>query len=272
MPISPEEEFLIVTKTYPSPSSRHRETTCVAAIRRDGALRRLFPIPFRLLDGEQQFQKWEWVRARASQPHNDHRPESLRIDVDSIVRLEERIGTERGWEVRKRLAEPHILSDFDALEQRRQSTGETLGFVRPARLLGLDITAVRSPEWTEDDLQKLLQEGLFDSDEVRSRPPLEKLGHDFHYHYECILPDGTAKQYRHKIVDWEAGQLYRRCRRDYREGWEVAFRHRYETEFSAKDLILMMGTIHRFPDQWLIIGILYPPKPAPPAPQLSLEM
>jgi hypothetical protein len=32
-----------------------------------------------------------------------------------------------------------------------------------------------------------------------------------------------------------------------------------------------MGTIHRFPDQWLIVSLLYPPKPAlPPAQQSFL--
>jgi hypothetical protein len=28
-------------------------------------------------------------------------------------------------------------------------------------------------------------------------------------------------------------------------------------------ILFKMGTIHRFPDQWLIVGIIYPPKPAP---------
>lgn len=45
------EELLILTKTYPSPSSKYRETTCVAAINRQGEMRRLFPVPFRLLEG-----------------------------------------------------------------------------------------------------------------------------------------------------------------------------------------------------------------------------
>jgi hypothetical protein len=266
------EDLLILAKTYPYPSSRHRETTCVAAMNRDGALRRVFPVPFRLLEGEQQFQKWEWIRAQVKLPGNDRRPESRRVDIDTILRLNERVGTERGWEARKRLVEPHILDNFDTLEQRRQTTGETLGFYRPSRLLGLDVTAVRETEWTKAEVLKLLQEGLFDSEEVKSRPPLEKLGHDFHYRYECILPDGTVKEHRHKIIDWEAGQLYRRCRREYNHDWELAFRKKYETEFATKDLIFMMGTIHRFPDQWLIIGVLYPPMPSPLPPQLLLEI
>ena len=35
----------------------------------------------------------------------------------------------------------------------------------------------------------------------------------------------------------------------------------------------LMGIIHRFPDQWLILGIVYPPKPPPNrAEQLGLTL
>jgi hypothetical protein len=27
------------------------------------------------------------------------------------------------------------------------------------------------------------------------------------------------------------------------------------------DLMFLMGTIHRFPNQWLIVSLIYPPKP-----------
>jgi hypothetical protein len=38
-------------------------------------------------------------------------------------------------------------------------------------------------------------------------------------------------------------------------------------------ILLEMGTIHRFPDQWLIVGIIYPPKPAPThSQQLGLSL
>jgi hypothetical protein len=68
----------------------------------------------------------------------------------------------------------------------------------------------------------------------------------------------------HKLIDWEIGALYWNCIKLYGQtGWEAKFPHRLETEFAAKDLLLLMGTIHRFPDQWLIVGIIYPPKPAP---------
>lgn len=259
-----KEDLLILTKTYPTPSTKYRETTCVAAITSTGQLRRIFPVPFRLLDGVQQFKKWEWIKAGLSQPKGDNRPESRRIDTDSIERDGNVIPIIGGdWSQRTRWIEPHIVPGFAALEARRQATGETLGFLRVSRILELQITAVDEPDWTEADTVRLSQDGLFDSVEVKQRPPLRKLPYDFHYRYECIGPNGV-ESLRHKLTDWEVGALYWNCVKGYGpRGWEAKFRQRLETEFADKDLLLLMGTIHRFPDQWLIVGIVYPPRRPP---------
>ncbi len=90
-----EETLLILTKTYPSPSSKYRETSCVAAINDKDQMRRLFPIPYRLLTDSQQFARWEWVRARITKAGDDHRPESFKVDIDSIVRVS-RLKTDQG--------------------------------------------------------------------------------------------------------------------------------------------------------------------------------
>lgn len=165
--------------------------------------------------------------------------------------------------------EPHIVKHVIALEQRRQTTQQTLGIVRPVRLLGLDITPVENTAWTDEEKASLLREGLFDSNEVRTRPPLRKLPYTFHYRYECATPDGM-EEYRHMITDWEAGALYWNCQRDYGRNWEQPFRKKLEEEFGQKDLLFLMGTVHRFPDRWLIIGLIYPPRL--PALQLSLDL
>ena len=267
------EELLILTKTYPSPSTKHRETTCVAAVTCTRQMRRLFPVPFRLLDGQARFQKWEWIKARVTRSTGDQRPESRRIDAGSIVRSGTIIQIKRGdWSERLAWLEPHIVPSFSALEARRQATGETLGFIRPSRILGLKITPVKDVDWTEADRLKLSQDGLFDAPEVKSRPPLRKLPFDFHYRYECATPAGV-ELHTHKLVDWEAGALLWRCQQDYGPGWEAKFRQRFDQEFAGKDLLFLMGTIHRFPDQWLIVGIVYPPK-RPPArdAQLGLQL
>ena len=112
-------------------------------------------------------------------------------------------------------------------------------------------------------MQEQNQGSLFDHDaEQRSLKLLKKLPFDFHYQYECVV-DGVTKSYKNKLVDWEAGALYWNIYR--RTDWQNAFRQKWLTEFSQKDVMFLMGTIHRFPSQWLIVSVLYPPKLPPEA-------
>jgi hypothetical protein len=261
------EELLILTKTYPSPSATYRETTCVAAINRQGEMRRLFPVPYRLLEGTAQFKKWEWITARLTKPTKDHRPESHRLDADSISRSGDVIKTTGGnWSERLHWIEPHIVENFAALETRRLTSGQTLGFLRASRIVELRITPVKQTDWTEADKIELSQDGLFDTHEVKSRPRLRKLPFDFHHKYESAISTGVETNV-HKLVDWEVGALYWNCFQDYGTRWEEKLRQKLETDFARKDLLFLMGTIHRFPDQWLIVGIVYPPRP----PQVRAE-
>lgn len=79
------ERILILAKTYPSPSASYIETSCVAGINANGEMRRLFPVPFRLLEDDQQFSKWQWIDARVEKARGDHRPESFRIDIGTLA-------------------------------------------------------------------------------------------------------------------------------------------------------------------------------------------
>lgn len=258
--------ILILCKTYPSPSAKYVETSCVAGMDESGQLLRLFPVPFRLITDDQQFKKWQWIEARVRKSTDDHRAESHRISVDTIQTLGDPLPTKDAWaERRLAINGVEIFNDFDQLEAARQSRGITLGLLRPSRLLDVVISKAGSADWTPDEIAKLMQEqnqsSLFDQDaEQHSLKLLKKLPFDFHYQYECAA-DGVTKSYKHKLVDWEAGALYWNVHR--RADWQTAFRQKWLTEFSSKDVLFLMGTIHRFPHQWLIVSVLYPPKPPP---------
>jgi hypothetical protein len=257
------QRILILCKTYPSPSARYVETSCVAGMAEDGRLIRLFPVPFRLVEDDQQFKKWQWVSARVRRAQDDARPESHRVSVDTIQLEGEPLPTRDYWIARREVINGvPVFDSFGALDAAREADGVTLGLVRPSRLLSLDITPVDNPDWTEDEKAKLLQEqqqgNLFDADEdQRTLKTLKKLPYDFHYRYECQTEAGPV-EYRHKLVDWEAGALYWNVHR--RDDWKAAFRQKFVTEFGDKDVLFLLGTIHRFPKQWLIVSVLYPPR------------
>lgn len=244
----------------------------------NGKLYRLYPVPFRLIDGAQQFKKWQWVDVRLDKAPKDHRPESHKIFVDTVNVQGSPISTANGWRDRREyIAKLSCLPDHGDLERSRLSSGTTLGLIRPSRVIGLDITPAKSPTWTQDEMDKLLQSqqqaGLFDNSDAKTLTTLRKLPFDFHYRYECNTENGVVA-YRHKIADWEAGALYWNCFRRDPANWETAFRAKMEIELPAADLMFLMGTIHRFPDQWLIVSLIYPPKqpPALPDPQMTLAL
>ncbi len=75
------EKILILAKTYPSPSAQHVETSCVAGINEQGAMRRLYPVPFRLIEEGQKFKKWQWIEVRVEKANKDHRAESHKLSL-----------------------------------------------------------------------------------------------------------------------------------------------------------------------------------------------
>ena len=258
---------LILCKTYPSPSAKYAETSCVAGMTEDGRLIRLYPVPFRLVADDQQFKKWQWITARFEKARNDHRPESHRVFVDTIVCDPEPLAAGKlGWPHRAELlAKLPVFSDFAEIERRREAGGATLALLRPTRILGLDIKKSDHPDWTDAEKANLLQleqqaELFYEAEEGKQIRLLEKLPYDFHYRYECEV-GGQAFTHRHKLVDWEIGALYRNVRRSHGDGWEPVFRAKLEQELPSKDLLFLLGTIHRFPGQWLLISVIYPPRP-----------
>ncbi len=264
------KKILILCKTYPSPSQHHIETSCVAGMDEDGHLIRLYPVPFRFIDGNKRFQKWQWITAGIIKATKDHRVESHNIFVDTIE-LGEQIPTKNEWiERRHWLSKLPLFTDFTDIQPKEEASKVSLAVLKPARLERLEIIATKNPNWTAEELAKLLQaeqqaELFVDETATQSMPSrLEKIPYDFYYHYICLTPEGE-KAYKHKLVDWEVGALFRKCQKDYGDTWEKYFRIKLETEFAQKDLFFLMGNQHRFQNQWLIISLIYPPKQQPEA-------
>ncbi len=112
-------------------------------------------------------------------------------------------------------------------------------------------------------LREQMQSDLFSEAEERKHvKQLRKVPFDFRYRYVCQTPEGE-QEHTHKIVDWEAGALFWKCRQSHGTGWEQPFRAKLEEDLGSKELMFLMGNQHRFQDQWLIISLIYPPKRKP---------
>ena len=67
-------------------------------------------------------------------------------------------------------------------------------------------------------------------------------------------------------TDWELGALYRNCVSRYGADWESKFRQTAERAMIEKnDTHFFVGTVNNHPQEWIIVGLFYPPKSDQPS-------
>jgi hypothetical protein len=247
----------MLVKTYPIPSHKYEETVCCAGI--DAMTRdwiRMYPVNFRSLAEYARFKKWQFIEATWSPATADSRPESRKVHQDSI-QAGEFLGSQKGWPERMRWLEPLIDASLETLKTENARTGKSIGAIRPKRIKRLIIRD--AARWDQLATRGLVQLSLDWNEGPTPRGDLEQLPYDFLYQFECDDPTCPGN-HEMEIFDWELGQAYRNFRRKYgKDGWESKLRQKYERDLPGRDLILLMGTHHRW-KSWLIVGVVAPPK------------
>jgi hypothetical protein len=251
------KKVLIAVRTYPTPARTGVEVSCTAGISDAGEWIRLFPVPYRFLEADRRFRKYQWVEASVEKATKDARPESFRLVGATPIRIvSDSLPTKERWSARKAIVLPLRAASLCDLMRRREATGApTLGLFRPKIIKRLLIRPDPRP-WTAAQLAILQQGSLFGPGE-----PLEKVPFAFKYVFEC--DDPQCRGHTMGCTDWEMGAAWRRWRDEYGAlGWEAKFRQRFETEMIEKnDTHFYVGTVHRFPATWIIVGLFYPPRP-----------
>src|ERR1043166_787300 len=98
-----KERVLITVKTYPTLSRKYGETVCTAGIRPDGSWVRIYPVPFRRLEDEEQYRKFDWIDSELIRSKTDSRPETRHpADVHQLIPVGH-VGTDDEWNERRRL-------------------------------------------------------------------------------------------------------------------------------------------------------------------------
>ena len=250
------KKCLIVVRTYLSPATSGNEGSCTAAITEDGKWLRLFPIAYRFLSKDQKFRKYDWIQCLVTKAKTDNRPESYRLQDNSIKVLPCHISTANHWEARKQLIFPLRKHCLCCIAKERNEKGyPTLGLFRPKTIKRLIIES-DTPNWSEDQLRKLRQTDFF---KTNPKTELEKIPFNFKYEFSC--DESLCNGHTITCVDWEMGQSWRRWKRQYGEGWKDKFRQKYEAEMIEKnETHFYVGTVHRYPATWIIVGLFYPPK------------
>ncbi len=249
--------FLMLVKTYPIPSHKYEETVCCAGI--DAETRgwiRMYPVNFRSLAEYARFKKWQFIEATWVPAIGDNRPESRKVHEDSI-RAGDFLKSGRGWRERMMWLNPLIDTSLESLKTEHLRTGKSLGAIRPKLIKRLIIRDAKG--WDERATGELVQLSLQWTEQPTPRGDLEQLPYDFLYQFECDDPSCPGN-HEMEIFDWELGQAFRNFRRRYgARGWEAKLRQKYERELPSRDLVLLLGTHHRW-KSWLIVGVVAAPK------------
>ena len=254
-------KVLIATKTYPSISTKYKETVCTAGILLDDDEKpvqwiRIYPIRFRELDFDQRYKRWSIVSAEIERNEKDFREESYRINDTSISVVRE-IGTKNSWEERKSFLLPLQFSSIAEI----QAQGKSVGIIKP-KSIERYFHKNTDREWNPK--QKAVQD---QGDLFEASVELEKIPYQFGYKFTEI--DDAKHSYT--ISDWEISQLYRGCRNrskaaaleDKEKEALSKVKQKLEDEFlSKKDLYFIVGNLKNHCKVFMIIGIFYPPKAA----------
>jgi hypothetical protein len=250
-------KILIATKTYPSISTKYQETVCTAGIllsEEENPLQwiRIYPIRYRYLDFDKRYPRWAIVSAKIKRNDQDYRPESSKID-DNSLEIIRKIDTTNNWQERKSL----VLSlQFRSIADI-QAQGKSLGIIKPKSIERF-FSKKTSREWNQKQQTVLNQLDLFEPN-----IDLEKIPYQFVYQFT----DEDNVPHKYSISDWEIMELYRKCRdRSQLSGLEAEqyalekVRQKLEDDFlESKDLYFIVGNLKNHAKSFMIIGLFYPP-------------
>ncbi len=260
----PNARVLITVKTYPLPSRSYTELVCTAGLLNGEKWIRMYPIPFRFLQDQNQYPKYSWAELDLVRNTKDFRPESYRLKNESIKVLDT-IGTANAWDARKSYVLKETFTSMEELiKLAKSSAKKSLATVKPREIVKFEIKDDER-EWRKDWLEQIKQMDMFEpANSSGQRKVVRKLPYKFYYHF--LTDDNKLRKLM--IEDWEIGALFWHCLSQTDGDEEMAkqmVQKKYFDQFvNEKDLHLFVGTTflnHNIaPNPFVIIGVFYPPK------------
>lgn len=207
---STPSRVLVLVKATPQPSRQYGDTVCVAGIDVDAEVPRwlrLYPVPFRYLEGEHQFKKYDVIAVRTRDAGADKRPESRKIETTTI-RTEAHVSSWNNRATRVELLRDPTMCQL-VVQAKADVNAQSLAAVRPARVNGIEFSA--HPGWTDEQLARF-DEYRNQGDLFRETPPrlLDPPRLIVQLSYHCTAEG--CRGHVQRIIDWELTALQLRYR------------------------------------------------------------
>jgi hypothetical protein len=258
-----ERKILIWGKTYPELSAKYIETVCTAGVLESGKPVRLYPITYRYQSGE-RFGLYQWITAGLQKNANDTRPESYKIDCDSIKVGETLHATKDEWGKRAEFIfkdKGWQFGSVDELQKAQKVDRTSIGIVAPR-----EVTKSESMDRPNEDQKSFEEkfEALKKTVEAQ-RAQIEMFG-------EAIPPEMKKLEFlksrvmvswlcnandcpghKMQVLDWGLCELQRR------DGSQAAVnRMRELAKLDRYDLRFFLGNLFQYPASFMIVGLWYP--------------
>jgi hypothetical protein len=212
---------------------------------------RLFPIRYRNLPTDRQFDRFDLVELDMELPGDDYRPESRHVIEDSIRIVGH--GRDLSDAAKVGLWKPFIAPTLKVLHEENKATKRSFGivkpdegsvkfFVKPAKEVGADGQALNEAAYR--------QASLFEAPLAK----LPKTEYAFGYRF---MSGGHAHE--HLIHDWEVQAAYIAYRRRYRDQALDVLKREYGENIPKHNLHFILGTMKSHPQTFIIIGLLRSP-------------
>ena len=138
-------KVLIAVKTYPTLSSKYDELVCTAGFLEDGSWIRVYPIPFRKLEYDKQYSKYDWIEVDLERNTSDFRLESYKPkSIETAFNIVDHLGTEDSWRLRKEIVLKNVHTNMtELIAQAKDTTKYTsLAVFKPKEILDFIIEKV----------------------------------------------------------------------------------------------------------------------------------
>jgi len=253
-----KEQFLVVVKTYPTPSLKYMETVCVAGVMPTGEWRRLYPLTFRYLPYEKQFPKYNWL---SLEMYKKEKKRDFRLDsyspTGSSIEIGEMLSTKNDpyWDNRKPFVLKRNRQSLEEIVCLYKQKAISLGTFKPKEI---DFYITKSKkQWSQKRVNQLSQLKLFGPQPKE----LEQIPYEFRYKFRCD-DKRCKKMHDIQIIDWEIYQSFRAWRSKYTEKeLLVKIQEKWLDQMwaSSRDSYLIVGS--SFPNPtFLVLGVFWPKK------------
>jgi len=135
-------QVLIAVKTYPTLSNKYDELVCTASFKEDGSWVRIYPIPFRKLDYDKQYSKYDWVEVDLERNTSDFRLESFKPkSIESAFKIVAHLDTDDSWRQRKEIVLQNVHTNMTALIAQAKDNKKytSLAVFKPKEILDFTI-------------------------------------------------------------------------------------------------------------------------------------